>query len=871
RYQQKYLRFERADAPVSMPRTIANRPREGGCLHFYYDVNPFYVDTLDPEVARLFLQAVHERYVRELGGGFQKLAGFFTDEPQVSRNGIPWSLTLPDAYRARWGEDLRLVLPDLFLPGPTAARTRFRFWVLVRDLFVDGFTRQLYEWCEAHGTRLTGHMVLEETLLSQLTSNGAVMPHYEYFHIPGMDWLGRRIDPSTAPLQVSSVAHQLGKRQVLSETFALCGWDVSFEDFQWIYEWQMVRGVTLLCQHLEGYSLRGIRKRDYPASIFIHQPWWPDFKRFVDRVSRIGMALSDGEARFDVLVLHPQSSAYLAYDDGENAGIGALGASFQAVLDELEAHQVPFHIGDERILARHGAVQGGKLAVGAQRYRAVVLPDADVVQGSTLKLLVDFARAGGSLLRTGRAPSLVDGLPAGGELADLAREVPLSGLADALPADCRPISVRERGRPAAAIAATRRAIDGGQLYYFVNSRADRVDATIRLRARSLMILDPDEGRELPAPYRRDGEYAELDHAFGRAQSLLLIAYDDYDAPVAPPAPARAPINMPGAWRIAAIDENALTLDFADVYFDGELIERNMPINDVQERACALRRPVEIRLVYRVRADVAPDGPLHLVTETPEKFALRVNGREVPTADCGPYLDRAFRRVDITGLIEAGDNEVELTTSFSQPPEVYENIEKSLAFESEKNKLSYGDEIETCYLVGRFGVSTPGMAVLPRRAMRCAGDFALTAPPTSLSPGAFQTQGLPFFAGTVTLKKHVTLTAEQAANRSLAFEKLNSTVTRVAVNGAPAGTITHFPYEVALDGLREGDNEIEISITNNLRNLLGPHHLAEGESYAVGPFSFFRKSALWAPWSAAEAAADRWNGDYCFVEAGLFLA
>ena len=87
------------------------------------------------------------------------------------------------------------------------------------------------------------------------------MPHYEYLHIPGMDWLGRQINPPTTPLQVASVAHQLGKNQVLSETFALTGWNVSFEEFKWMYEWQMVRGITLLCPHLEGYSLRGIRKR----------------------------------------------------------------------------------------------------------------------------------------------------------------------------------------------------------------------------------------------------------------------------------------------------------------------------------------------------------------------------------------------------------------------------------------------------------------------------------------------------------------------------------------------------------------------------------------------------------------------------------
>ena len=50
--------------------------------------------------------------------------------------------------------------------------------------------KQIHDWCAAHGLKFTGHLVLEESFESQLVSNGACMPHYEYFDIPGMDWLG---------------------------------------------------------------------------------------------------------------------------------------------------------------------------------------------------------------------------------------------------------------------------------------------------------------------------------------------------------------------------------------------------------------------------------------------------------------------------------------------------------------------------------------------------------------------------------------------------------------------------------------------------------------------------------------------------------
>ena len=116
RYQQKYLRWEWAESAedAALPRTIAYGSYGDKRMRFYYEVNPFYVDLLDPEVTKEFLRCTHERYRDELGTAFRNMAGFFTDEPQVSRNGIPWSLLLPDTYQDTFGEDLLPRLPELF-------------------------------------------------------------------------------------------------------------------------------------------------------------------------------------------------------------------------------------------------------------------------------------------------------------------------------------------------------------------------------------------------------------------------------------------------------------------------------------------------------------------------------------------------------------------------------------------------------------------------------------------------------------------------------------------------------------------------------------------------------------------------------------
>ena len=198
-YQQKYLR-------MSTEEPAENIIGRNGNHWFYFDVNPFYVDTLDKKVIRKFIEITYQPYYEKYGN---RIEGFFTDEPQISRDGIPWSFVFEEEYHARYNENILEHLEELFLPVSDYKKTRVKFWKMVTDLFSEAFVKQIYEQCEAWGMKLTGHLVLEETLESQITTNGACMPHYEYFHIPGMDWLGRYVEPALTVNQLGSVAEHL--------------------------------------------------------------------------------------------------------------------------------------------------------------------------------------------------------------------------------------------------------------------------------------------------------------------------------------------------------------------------------------------------------------------------------------------------------------------------------------------------------------------------------------------------------------------------------------------------------------------------------------------------------------------------------------
>ncbi|MPN47370.1 hypothetical protein SDC9_194972 [bioreactor metagenome] len=63
-------------------------------------------------------------------------------------------------------------------------------------------------------------------------------------------------------------------------------------------------------------------------------------------------------------------------------------------------------------------------------------------------------------------------------------------------------------------------------------------------------------------------------------------------------------------------------------------------------------------------------------------------------------------------------------------------------------------------------------------------------------------------------------------------------------------------------IHAGKNTLEIEVTTSLRNLLGPFHLKEGESYGVHTLSFNREANVLG-WPAPP-----YDSGYCMVKLGI---
>ncbi len=799
-YQQKYLRFEKELVHKDTAIT------QIGDTYFYYDINPFYVDTLDKKVIKEFIKCSYEPYYERFGN---EITGFFTDEPQISRDGIPWSFVMEEEYRARYGEELLPHLDALFFEVDGYKDVRVKFWKMVTELFSESYMKQIREWCDDHNMQLTGHLVIEESLHGQLCSNGACMPHYEYFHIPGMDYLGRNLTSTMVQHQVGSASSQMGQKQVLSETFAMCGHNMSFDEMKGMFEWQMVRGINLLCQHLEGYSNRGIRKRDYPPAMYSQQPWWSEYKAFVDAMSREGYVLSQGVARPEVLLLHPQTTSWTLYNDRDMEPIMALDDKLMDMVRILEEKHIPFHFGDEIMLQRHGSVEDDRIRIGERSYSHVICHHCETLLPNTERLLAQFRENGGVITT--------------------AEELPENLVTDSKD-----------------ITYTVRYCDGFNVHFFTNASKERKTANIYVSGSKLDIYT---GELLPLT---------REYEFEPWGSLMVIEngkenFKDKEAETI--------VTLDGAFAVSENTLNTMTLDRCDYYFDGELQQKNGYVLNICERANALKRKIRIHQDYFVEMKQVPET-LYLVTETPEKFEITVNGREVDKTDCGYFRDKSFRKIDIASYVQEGKNQIAFECDFVQSAEFYENLQKSYIFESEKNKLAYDMEIEAVYLLGSFSVETDGTwEKLDKNAARYKGGFVIDAVRPAVTLTEIEKQGFPFFCGELTLRGEIDIPKE---NPVLQLNRKGVNAVRVKIGGEEKVMLTN--DKLPLSGwTKPGKQEIEITLINNLRNLLGPHHLKAGECYAVGPDSFFEEPCVWKPEGRENDPRCAWHPDYCFVE------
>lgn len=759
-----YTRVSTAQAGVTQYHTV------------YLRMSPANTDILNPEVVEAFIQETHEKYYARFKESFGKeLTGFFTDEPQYYRWGTPYSKTIATVYKERYGLDIKDGLIWLFLHDERGYEFRTRYYTIANDLYVENFYKKLYDWCEAHDCKLTGHSIEENGLWAQMLGGAGCMPSYEYEHIPAIDCLCKVCETDLGVKQVGSVASQLGIKQVLTETFACSGNDINPRELKSLGELQYFNGVNLMCHHLFPYSMAGQGKHDHPPVFSKHSNWWSGFRAFNDYFTKLGYIVSNTEERYDVLVIHPIRSVYLDWVRAEGGeSVQELEIAFEETLQVLRKNGILYQLADERILSRHGRVENGKLFVGKNGYDTVIVPTMKNISATTLALLKEYE--GKLLLET--APSFVDGVKTECSLRS----------------NCTYEEIIQNARVKfySEDGLARITARGGELGEFVFVKNYSIDAPKKVRMQGIAQSYKELDLETFALKNITNDYT-----LPPCGSLILI--QDESAKEERRTPMKEDITS--AFTVTDITDNYLVCDFCAISYDGENFGETEFIQKQFETL--LRADYKGKLYVKHTFTVQEKMPLKLILENGRFFSVTLNGKELSLTRS--EFDINFREADITEAVKAGENELIYGVDYYQHEGVRFALFDPLATESVRNCLYYDTHIENIYIKGAFEVNDD-LSISPRKEL-----------PTLTTEN--YTKGYPFFKGNMTVEGEYEYDGDgerilsligryQTVEMDIGGKKLDMTMRE-------SKDIT--PY------LKAGKNKIKLVVYSSLRNLFGPHH------------------------------------------------
>lgn len=827
--------------------------------------NNSYLDVLNPEAVKSFIEITYEAYFRKFGKRFGKdIPAIFTDEPQyvcgmhpVGKNGwmSAWTAKLPEFFSKKFGYDLCEHLPALFFhpDGIIYSQVRLHYIECLTELFINSYIKQISDWCSEHGIDFTGHLMFEDALSSQSCWVGDAMRAYEYMHRPGMDQLTEYYQHFDTVKQLSSVARQFDRRWRLSELYGCTGWDFPFSGHKALGDWQCALGVNWRCQHLAWYTMAGDAKRDYPAAISWQSPWYREYWAIEDYFARINLVQSHGREQRELLVIHPLESMWMliAADVMSSRAVHETDNALRKLRNHLLKNNIDFDYGSEDILARHGAVIHDcttvRLRVGAAEYRAVLLPEMLTIRRSTLELICDFLAAGGEVSAIA-LPRFVDGRePDASEAAMIARIDTTFSAQKRVEDAARRIRLSDStGESAQNVLYQLREDNGCLTLFLVNTGfPDPLEAS-DLRCTRVVErtrIYPQLTLEVFTEY--EGEWIELDlrngnfnrvaaerTAFGWSFPLSLGRLESRMFLLAPagrfitkrtPQLLQSDYRIPQAscWKFTRTEPNVLILDHPAWRLNqGEwekptyFMQINRKIREDAGFPQSVRQPWarkpsgksagSLELRYYFTCEEFPDA-LFLVLEQPERYRITCNGKPLNSDADGWWVDPALQRLPIAKeVLNNGKNELHFTVDylFDEPG------------------------IETVFLIGEFGV------------IREEPDGGILTGLPEITPGDWTLQKLPYYSGSGIYSLHWENAIAPDERVFIRCGEFGGAAVKIMVNDILAGIAFTGDEEIELtpyfDGI--GTATLTLEVLGTRRNSHGPFYMKR-YPMAIGPAEF----------------------------------
>lgn len=830
------------------------------------------INMLDEESMDFYIKTSYEDMWVDFADEFGKtIISVWLDEPRVDNKYLTWTPKLGEMFVKRYGYSIEENIPSLYYDIGDYKKIRYDYYTLLRDMLKNCYYMKVRTWCHSKGLTFSGHLMGEERLTMQIAQAIAVMPFYQYLDIPGIDLLRSNHDWYDKPqlawskyfqdfversmhiaaVQCVSAAEQVGKEHVLCEMYGVTSPNFVFRDQMHLFDFFAANGINHQCIHGLFYSVRGFRKRLYPQTFNVYQPFWENFRNVKDYVARVSSFISCGNCSKDVLVLHPLETAYGLFrgladleDESSRTAIEDYDKRYYMLIRQLYSSQIPFHFGDMSMIEQMGSVEENRFVVGKMAYSTVVVADLEVLTAKTLRLLSEFARNGGKIFIKGALPSRVDGR----------EDETVTGILSSLPnislLENNEVLIRalkqDNGRSYgyqcvddASKTVINHRVDGDNNYFLIHNGDCR-----RAKKGELCI------KGIHKAFRFDAETAsisQIDSYVRNGETVIPVVNAEGGSSLIFTEPAQTsaqPLKSSKMFRVLPLDEvscsisgeNVLTLELCTYKTEkmNQFSEKEIAIERVVEKLKREKYEGEVTLRFKFYSDFCVKG-LRLVLEDPEECKVTLNGKPVKLESQGYYYAKSFHVVGLPDNVCPGENIIELTRYTK--PQIAAPFTDDMKHLFELFQAPVGVDLERIHILGEFLVEAIPEYAAGAGIVRYGKHFYMTEKKSIPAVADVTAHGYPFYPGCVdyTIKLNVTEDMLEAEDVILKIGIYNGCSATVLVNDKKVGCIDREPYTRSLkQALITGENKIEIRLYGTFRNMFGPSHI-EG----VDPSGCFR--------------------------------
>lgn len=369
----------------------------------------YYPDMLNKKATETFIKYTHQIYKNRVGQYFGNvIKGFFVDESGFYNNlqlidigddgTIVWTDEFPEYFLNRNGYDITEKLPHLWeVIDESSAGIRIDYYETLCDMYKENFLDVLRKFCEENQMQLIGHLHYEEFLHYHIATQGNFMRALGSLSIAGLD----RIDTNPekiAEKYVSSAAHTSGSKRVLSETYALSGWELTLQEMKRWVDYQYVRGVNMLVPHAFYCSIEGERDKECPPSEFYQNPYWKYFRQYSEYAGRASYILSQGKHRCHIALYYPIHSMQAIYDPSNREKVIAKDKEFQKLALALQDYQLDYDIITKSNLLEGELLSKGRLKIAEEDYGTLMISVCEYFTQEEVDKINKFVGCGGKVI-----------------------------------------------------------------------------------------------------------------------------------------------------------------------------------------------------------------------------------------------------------------------------------------------------------------------------------------------------------------------------------------------------------------------------------------------------------------------------------------